>query len=145
MTDSDEPKIIVDDDWKSQVQKEKEQLEQEQAAHQEPGSDQVQIPPATLEVLISTLSAQAMAAMGLFPDPATGQPHVNREMAKHFIDLLGVLETKTTGNLTPDEDQLLTGSLHQLRMLFVSTSENNTNDDDSGRDSAENSPTIELP
>lgn len=144
MSDSDEPKIIVDDDWKSQVQKEKEELSKDAGqSADEPANPQ--LPPASLEVLISTLSAQAMAALGFLPDPATGKPTVNRELAKHFIDILGVLEEKTSGNLSSEEQQLLTGSLHQLRMLFVNAPENTSNDDDSGVDTNDSSTTIELP
>jgi hypothetical protein len=62
-----------------------------------------------------------MAAMGLIPDPTTGQPSVNLPMAKHFIDLLGMLQEKTQGNLTEEEANHLRDGLHQLRMIFVST------------------------
>ena len=124
-TNSDEePKIIVDDDWKSQVEKEKEQLQQaveESGEPQSDGADEVhELPPATFMVLMSTLATQAMAAMGLLPDPMTGQPSVNLPMAKHFIDLLAMLQEKTKGNLSEEESNHLRDGLHQLRMIYVS-------------------------
>jgi hypothetical protein len=120
----EEPKIIVDDDWKSQVEQEKEQLKQAAENSDEPHSGDAdeahELPPATFMVLMSTLATQAMAAMGLLPDPMTGQPAVNSPMAKHFIDLLAMLQEKTKGNLTDEESNHLRDGLHQLRMIYVS-------------------------
>lgn len=116
----EEPKIIVDDDWKSQVEREKEELK-DSGTGPEGESEEHALPPASFMVLMSTLATQAMAAMGLIPDPMTGQPSVNLEMAKHFIDLLGMLQEKTQGNLTEEEANHLRDGLHQLRMIFVST------------------------
>jgi hypothetical protein len=121
--DSD-PKIIVDDDWKSQVEQEKEQLKQQSQAEPtaaEGEAESQELPPATFLVLMSTLATQAMAAMGLIPDPMTGTPNVNLPMAKHFIDLLAMLQEKTKGNLTDEEENHLRDGLHQLRMIYVSS------------------------
>ena len=122
----DEPKIIVDDDWKSQVEQEKEKLKQEATENSGKvgGSDaeeNQELPPATFMVLMSTLATQAMAAMGLLPDPMTGKPTVHLPMAKHFIDLLAMLQEKTQGNLTEEESDHLRDGLHQLRMVYVSS------------------------
>jgi hypothetical protein len=119
----DEPKIIVDDDWKSQVEKEKEELKKqsEAPADSQPGPESMEMPPASFMVLLSTLATQAMAALGLVPDPLTGKPNVNRPIAKHFIDTLAMLQEKTKGNLTDEESAHLRDGLHQLRMAYVST------------------------
>ena len=122
MSDNDEPKIVVDDDWKQQAQREKEEL-QKKATEEEQAPDADQIPPASFPILVTTLGTQAMAAMGLFPD-ASGQQSVNLPMAKHFVDTLGVLEEKTKGNLSKDESDMLTESLHQLRMAYVQVANN---------------------
>ncbi len=142
----DEPKIIVDDDWKSQVEQEKEQLKE--AANSEANSDAPadesaeqemhELPPATFMILMSTLATQAMAAMGLIPDPMTGQPTVNLPMAKHFIDLLAMLQEKTKGNLSEEESNHLRDGLHQLRMIYVSS-------DKPAAAEPEKSSSIELP
>lgn len=127
----EKPKIIVDEDWKSQVQKEKEALQQQQsgaaagegAQHSKPADQaQHQYPPATLPVLLSTLATEAMVALGQIPHPATNQPQVDLAGARHFIDTLEMLEQKTAGNRTPQESQMLERILHELRMVYVSVS-----------------------
>lgn len=142
MTDSsseDEPKIIVDEDWKEQVQKEKEALKAaeeseesaSEAADEESASEEVaetepaaesnfKLPPASFETLISMMFTQAMAMLGQIPDPSTGKPTVDKVVAKHYIDTLEVLEVKTKGNLEEDEGKMLGEALHALRMAFVS-------------------------
>ena len=147
MTENNEdPKIIVDDDWKAQVEREKEQLAA--AENETPsGSDEMpqgQMPPASFEVLVTSLATQAMAALGFFPDPSTGETMLNRPIAKHFIDTLGVLEEKTSGNLSPQEAELLSQSLHQLRMVFVNSGNESAGGESSPLDDGPKS-TIELP
>ena len=139
-----EPKIIVDDDWKSQARAEKEKLQDE--LEQPPGSEEeFEMPPASFPVLIATLSSQAMASLGFLPDPATGKPVVRPSVARHFIDMLALVEEKTRGNLTPEESTMLNEQLHQLRMAFVHVTEGPSDappQDDAGSGS---SSTIELP
>ena len=119
---TEDSKIVVDDDWKSQVEKEKEQLKEQVASGESDSAaaGEPELPPATFMILMSTLATQAMAAMGLIPDPVSGKPTVNRPMAKHFIDLLTMLQEKTKGNLTEEESAHLRDGLHQLRMIYVS-------------------------
>ena len=62
-----------------------------------------------------------MAALGLLADPMSGEVSANRPVAKHCIDMLGVLEEKTKGNLTEDEAAQMRDALHQLRMVYVQT------------------------
>jgi Domain of unknown function (DUF1844) len=78
------------------------------------------IPAASLGVLIEMLATQAAISMSDQHDPETGQPLQNLELAKHYIDLLGVLESKTQGNTTDDERRLLDTLLYELRMAYVS-------------------------
>jgi hypothetical protein len=49
-----------------------------------------------------------------------GKPVVRLGLARHFVDMLAVLEEKTKGNLSPEEEQMLSGTIHHLRMAFVS-------------------------
>ena len=125
--DSGEKKIIIDEDWKTQAQAEKEKLQQEakekpapaeEAAEQEQGMGP--LPPASLPVLLSMLASQAMISLGQIPNPMTGKPEVRGSEAKHFIDLIGVLEEKTKGNLRADENAMLSNLLNELRMAYVS-------------------------
>ena len=123
-TDPVKPKLIIDEDWKSQVQAEKEALERQ--VHHEP-SDQPQskrpeavpLPPATLAVLLTTLATQTLVALGQVPHPASGKPEVHLDEAKHFIDTLEMLEEKTTGNRTEEETHLFDNLLHELRLGYV--------------------------
>ena len=57
--------------------------------------------------------------MGFMPDPTTGEMVKNLKLAGHHVDMLGILEEKTKGNLTEAEAAMLENSLHQLRMAFV--------------------------
>jgi hypothetical protein len=124
----DEKKIIVDEDWKSQVQAEKEQAAKAQPAMSEESTvaapeshGDAAMPTASFELLLTMLATEALVALGQVPHPVTGQPQVHREQAKYLIDMLDVLRTKTQGNLTPGEQQLLESLLHQLRLVFVET------------------------
>ena len=83
-------------------------------------------PPAArtaFEGLLMSLSTPAMLQLGLVEDPEQGRFPADLEAARHTIDLLGVLEEKTRGNLAPDEKQLLEQLLSELRLLFVRVSE----------------------
>jgi hypothetical protein len=76
-------------------------------------------PPATFEFLAHTLFTQALMALGRIPNPITKQSHVNMATARHFVDTLAMLEKKTAGNLTPDEQRMLEEIQHQLRMMVL--------------------------
>ena|SRR5688572_2048282 len=75
--------------------------------------------PASFAGLVSQLMTQTLFYLGELA-PRGGEPVVNLDMAKHNIDLLGVLEEKTRGNLTPEEKKLLDSVLYELRMRYVS-------------------------
>lgn len=121
------PKIIVDSDWKSQAQQEKQRLADEEAkkkadaATGEGPADPNA--PVTMSDLIKMMATQAMMYMGAYPDPQTGKAMVALDVAKLHVDLLGVLKEKTEGNLDEDEDKLLTGLVHELRLQYVEVSE----------------------
>jgi hypothetical protein len=107
------------------------QAEKEQAARaQQSGSAQtttagnrqgVSMPPASLEMLLTTLATEALVALGQIPHPMAGDLHVDREQAKYLIDTIEVLRDKTKGNLTAAEQQLIDSLLHQMRLVFVET------------------------
>lgn len=139
-TPDKEPKIIIDDDWKEQVAKEKAAASESATADDAPvhadesnqaevveqttddPSDQANVPPpATFDVLVSMLFTQAMATLGHLPNPATGKAEVNKPYAKHYIDTLEMLDDKTKGNLTEEESKILSDALHALRMAYVDT------------------------
>jgi uncharacterized membrane protein YgcG len=77
------------------------------------------MPPATFEFLVHTLFTQALMAFGRIPNPITNKAMKNVATAKHFLDTLDMLDEKTRGNLTSDEQKLLEEVQHQLRTLYV--------------------------
>ena len=61
--------------------------------------------------------------LGQIPNPQTGQGEVNLELAKMFIDQLGMIQEKTRGNLTSEEAAVLRNTLSNLQMAFVEVSQ----------------------
>jgi hypothetical protein len=74
------------------------------------------LPQARFETLILSLAMQAQ--LELSPDPDSSEPP-NLELARHTIDLLGVLLEKTRGNLTLEESRLLENTVTELRFRYV--------------------------
>jgi len=121
-----EKKIFVDTDWKAQAQAEKEKLAAEEArrASEEQGqSGAERVPQADFRAMLGSLATQALLYLGGIPDPETGRAIVGLDYARHYIDLLAVLEEKTKGNLTDDEAKELTEILQELRQRFVQISQ----------------------
>lgn len=78
--------------------------------------------PASFLSLIMSLASNAAASLGMMPHPVNGETGVDLTTAKHWIDVLGMLEQKTRGNLDGQEAQVLESLLADLRMQYVSFS-----------------------
>jgi hypothetical protein len=126
----EEKKIIVDEDWKQEAQREKEVLakqeEAEEAEKKEKEQEQEQesqargpLPEGNLAALISMLATQALFAMGLLQIKGQEGREPDLEMAKYNIDMLDVIAEKTKGNLTEEEEHVLSTTLSELRMGYV--------------------------
>ena len=122
----DKPKIIIDEDWKSQVEAEKEAAKtvkspppDAEAPAAEAESVDPPMPPASFAMLIQSLVAEAMIALGQLPHPATGEITPRRNQAKYLIDTIEMLREKTLGNVSAEESAGVEQVLHQLRMAFV--------------------------
>jgi Domain of unknown function (DUF1844) len=76
--------------------------------------------PASFLSLIMSLASNAAASLGMMPHPVSGETGVDLKTAKHWIDVLGMLEQKTHGNLDGQEAQVVEGLLADLRMQYVS-------------------------
>ncbi len=114
----DAPKLHIDADWKEQAQAEKEKLSQKiDDSPRQPGPDE--LPPADMRALVGSLASQALMGLGAYADPQTGRAMIDLMGSRFAIDLLGVLEEKTKGNLTPDEASELKEVLSELRQRFV--------------------------
>ncbi len=77
------------------------------------------LPPMDFSGFVISLSETAMIYMGLVPNPETGQRTCDIVLAQQNIDILGLLQEKTRGNLTPEEARLLERILLELRVAFV--------------------------
>ena len=81
-----------------------------------PGADD----PASFASFMMSIASNAASSLGMMEHPVTGKREVDLELGKHWIDVLGMLQQKTRGNLLPQEQQILEGLLADLRMQYVS-------------------------
>jgi hypothetical protein len=89
------------------------------------GGDPLDDPTSFLSLIMS-LASNAAASLGMMPHPATGETGVDLQTAKHWIDVLGMLEEKTQGNLDEQEAQMIENLLADLRMQYVSFAQSPT-------------------
>jgi Domain of unknown function (DUF1844) len=80
-----------------------------------------ELPPASFAVLVQSIVTQALFYLGDLA-PRGSEPQINLDMAKHQVDLLGVLEEKSKGNLSDEEKHFLDAALYETRMRYVSVS-----------------------
>jgi len=80
-----------------------------------PGADD----PGSFVNFLMSIASNAAAALGMMEHPVTGQRSQDPELGKHWIDVLGMLEKKTRGNLSPQEQQIFQSLLSDLRMQYV--------------------------
>ena len=83
------------------------------------GASDAQLPEINFSTFIFSLNSSVLVHLGLLEDPASGVKQKNLPIAKQTIDILGMLEEKTRGNLTQDEEGMLKNILYDLRMLYV--------------------------
>jgi hypothetical protein len=116
-------KIIIDDDWKAQAQAEKAKLDQEPAKAPAAGpvddTGRQELPPADFAGLVNALVTNIIFALGGMEDPNSGKRFIDLDLAKHYIDLLAVLEAKTKNNLSVDEKKILDSALYETRLHYV--------------------------
>lgn len=122
MAEPTEKKIIIDDDWKEEAQREKEALaaamekEKQKAKH-------VMREQASFPMLLSGLATQALVCLGELENPFTKKSETDLPEAQFHIDMLEILQAKTKGNLSPEEARMMDGLLFDLRMRFVQKSQ----------------------
>lgn len=85
-------------------------------------SDARALPPVTFSSFVITLAHTALVHLGEVADPSSGARNVELPLARHSIDVIGMLEEKTKGNLDEEERKLIEGVLHELRSKFVEIS-----------------------
>ena len=118
-----ENRIFVDSDWKAQAQKEKEILAAQEKAEKEEKQETKQarepLPEGNFAALISMLTTQSLFALGLLHVKGQEEKEPDLEMAKYHIDMLETIQEKTKGNLTPEEETVLSNTLNELHMGYV--------------------------
>ncbi len=129
----EERKIIIDEDWKAQVQKEKEEARRKaEGASRTPdkGEAETKAPtgeapagqpdePTLFQGLVQSLAAQALYTLGAIPEPGQDKVMVDLREARYLIDLLMMLREKTQGKLTAGEEGQLTEVIHELQQVYV--------------------------
>ncbi len=76
--------------------------------------------PASFANFMMSIASNAASSLGMMEHPITHKRDVDLELGKHWIDVLGMLQDKTRGNLSPQEAQIIEGLLADLRMQYVS-------------------------
>jgi hypothetical protein len=94
------------------------------AAHEPAEPHEDELPdaedPAGFANFIMSIASNAASSLGMMEHPVTHKREVDLELAKHWIDILGMLQRKTKGNLAPQEEKIVESLLADLRMQYVS-------------------------
>lgn len=121
---SGEAGLHVDEDWKAQAAREKEELRRREQKEPETRREEVgehSMPPADFNSLVASFATQALIQMGQVENPLTGERRIDLSGARYTIDLLDMLKKKTSGNLEPEEERQIDAILYDLKMRFVKT------------------------
>jgi hypothetical protein len=109
----------VDESWKDQASRDKESF-QKPAGQASPKETRTNKTSQPFLGLITSLGYQAMIQLGELPE--SGQTEVNLPAAQEIIELLLAIKTKSEGNLSPEESQLLTSLIPDLQLKFAQKS-----------------------
>ena len=101
---------------------EKKADKEEKAPPRSENRDTPPLPEANFTALIFSLSSTALFHLGDIPDPQTGEKRMDLPLAKHTIDTIAMLQQKTTGNLTEEEQKFTESILADLRWRFIKAS-----------------------
>ena len=109
----------MEDDWKERAKREAREAEEAFRREREalPGE-------TTFIQFVEGLAAGALVALGEAENPVDGRKRSDPAQAKQIIDILGMLQEKTKGNLNDEEEAFLKGLLTELRLKFVRLWEN---------------------
>ena len=127
----DEKKIFIDEGWKAQVAREKEEARAKAEQHDgdvpdaaaadapatpEPEADAIE---PNFSGLVDSLAMQGLIALGVIGPKDAKEVYVDIASARFIIDTLMMLREKTSGNLTPDETGHLSSALAELQRIYV--------------------------
>ena len=115
--------VVKDKRFSARKEEEGESQVREEGKIEEPLKEdirqEVPLPEISFINLIFSLSTSVLIQLGEIQDPVTQQLDKNLPLAKQTIDLIGMLQEKSKGNLTSDEEKLLENVLYDLRMRYV--------------------------
>ena len=77
------------------------------------------LPDVNFSTFVLSLNASALMHLGIIEDPTTGSRNKSLAMAKHAIDTMVMLQEKTAGNLTADEEKMVRNLITDLRIMYV--------------------------
>lgn len=112
---------MADDDGNIETPSEEQQRKAARAAEQAAEGVELDdsVPPIDFNTFVISMSASAAMHLGMAPNPVSGKTEVSLPLARQTIDLLAMIEDRTRGNLTGEEERLLSQVLYDLRMQFV--------------------------
>jgi hypothetical protein len=85
----------------------------------DPSKGEADLPHAEFGTFVMSMATSVLVHLGEVPHPEDAQAKPNLTMARHTLDLLGMLQEKTRGNLTKEEQELLENLLYDLRLKYV--------------------------
>jgi len=109
-------RIFAEESEEEKKEPPKQETKEEEKEKKEP---QAPLPEINFATFIVSLNASALLHLGVMEDPIAGKKVKNLSMGKQTIDILGMLEEKTKGNLSKEEENLLKNILYDLRIIYV--------------------------
>jgi hypothetical protein len=116
---------VIDKRVEAEATEKKEKVKKEtktqgkEARKEAPSEQSPPVPEVNFSAFVYSLSTSALVHLGEIPEPITEKMDKNLPLAKQTIDILGILQEKTKGNLTQEEENLLNSFLYDLRMRYV--------------------------
>ena len=117
--DEETPAAPQEEEQAASSTEETRETEAAETSQTDESDEQPPMPEINFATFVVSLNASALLHLGAIEDPTTGKTDKNLPMAKQTIDILNLLEEKTTGNLSKDEENLLKSILYDLRIIYV--------------------------
>lgn len=115
-----EIKKKVDSEWKKKAEEEKEKLDEvKEKVEEQLKAEEGPLPPPTFLSFLAGLELEARLALGEIKHPQTKEARKDLVGAQYVIDTLSLLQEKTKGNLSHEEERVLQNLLTELRFRFV--------------------------
>lgn len=111
------------DDKKESARDEVKDQAQKETTPEERQKQEIHLPEINFATFIISLNASALVHLGVLEDPASGKKVKNLAMGKQTIDILSMMEEKTRGNLSKEEENMLKNILYDLKIIYVKEKE----------------------